>query len=117
MFQYPHILPVIMGSAIRGHEVLPVLPSSPGSPSPVKSVDRDFDILFTAETHNFPCAVSASLSIFKMLLWLFFRDFACCLCLLRPLTFLLFDDDKFRQRILSCTFGEEKSKRTWKAEK
>jgi hypothetical protein len=52
-----------------------------------------------------------------MLLWLFFRDFACCLCLLRPLTFLLFDDDKFRQRILSCTFGEEKSKRTWKAEK
>jgi len=45
-------------SAIRGHEVLPVLPSSPGSPSPVKSVDRDFDILFTAETHNFPCAVA-----------------------------------------------------------
>jgi hypothetical protein len=96
LFQYRHILPVIMGSAIRGHEVLPVLPSSPGSPSPVKSVDRDFDILFTAETHNFPCAVSASLSIFKMLLWLFFRDFTCFLCLLGPLTFWLFDDDKVR---------------------
>jgi hypothetical protein len=85
-----------MGSAIRGHEVLPVLPLSPGFPSPVKSVDRDFDILFTAETHNFPCAVSVSLSIFKMLLWLFFRDFTCFLCLLGPLTFLLFDDDKVR---------------------
>lgn len=33
---------------------------------------------------------------FKMLLWLFFRDFACFLCLLGPLTFWLFDDDKVR---------------------
>jgi hypothetical protein len=31
-----------------------------------------------------------------MLLWLFFRDFTCFLCLLGPLTFLLFDDDKVR---------------------
>ncbi|GBG75237.1 hypothetical protein CBR_g19873 [Chara braunii] len=30
----------------------------PGQPSPVAPVQRDLDILFTAETHNFPCAVA-----------------------------------------------------------
>jgi phosphoribosylformylglycinamidine synthase len=45
-------------SAIRGTAVKPVLPVTPGSPSPVDAVDRDFDVLFTAETHNFPCAVA-----------------------------------------------------------
>lgn len=49
---------VCWGSAIRGCAVQPVLPVTPGSPSPVDSLDRDFDVLFTAETHNFPCAVS-----------------------------------------------------------
>lgn len=48
----------MLNSAIRGTAVKPVLPVTPGSPSPVDAVDRDFDVLFTAETHNFPCAVS-----------------------------------------------------------
>jgi hypothetical protein len=48
----------MLDSAIRGTAVKPVLPVTPGSPSPVDAVDRDFDVLFTAETHNFPCAVS-----------------------------------------------------------
>ena len=50
-----------LDSAIRGTAVKPVLPVTPGSPSPVDAVDRDFDVLFTAETHNFPCAVSFKL--------------------------------------------------------
>ncbi|KAG0595885.1 hypothetical protein M758_UG206700 [Ceratodon purpureus] len=45
-------------SAIRGTAVKPVIPVTPGSPSPVDALDRDFDVLFTAETHNFPCAVA-----------------------------------------------------------
>lgn len=45
-------------SAIRGFEVEPMMPLNPGSPSPVGIVSRDLDILFTAETHNFPCAVA-----------------------------------------------------------
>lgn len=51
----------MLGSAIRGAAVKPVLPVIPGSPSPVDALDRDFDVLFTAETHNFPCAVSPNL--------------------------------------------------------
>eukprot|EP00850_Spirogloea_muscicola_P008078 SM000042S15345 [mRNA] locus=s42:439990:449765:- [translate_table: standard] len=45
-------------SAIRGGDVVAILPRAPGTPSPVDAVRRDFDILFTAETHNFPCAVA-----------------------------------------------------------
>lgn len=45
-------------SAIRGGAVAPVLPASPGGPSPLCPQARDWDILLTAETHNFPCAVA-----------------------------------------------------------
>lgn len=34
------------------------MPSKPGQPSPVEPTTRDLDVLFTAETHNFPCAVA-----------------------------------------------------------
>ena len=45
-------------SAIRGFKVQPMLPVQPGAPSPLKPQDRDWDLLLTAETHNFPCAVA-----------------------------------------------------------
>lgn len=45
-------------SAIRGGPVEPLLPSVPGQPSPLARAKRDWDILLTAETHNFPCAVA-----------------------------------------------------------
>lgn len=45
-------------SAIRGCPVAPLLPAIPGSPSPLTPQPRDWDVLLTAETHNFPCAVA-----------------------------------------------------------
>lgn len=45
-------------SAIRGFKVKPMLPVRPGAPSPLAPQDRDWDLLLTAETHNFPCAVA-----------------------------------------------------------
>ncbi|KAL6745568.1 CobB/CobQ-like glutamine amidotransferase domain-containing protein [Haematococcus lacustris] len=45
-------------SAIRGFQVQPMLPVSPGNPSPLAPQPRDWDLLLTAETHNFPCAVA-----------------------------------------------------------
>ncbi|KAJ6844156.1 putative phosphoribosylformylglycinamidine synthase, chloroplastic/mitochondrial [Iris pallida] len=45
-------------SAIRGFTVSSLRPSSPGLPSPLRSSVRELDVLFTAETHNFPCAVA-----------------------------------------------------------
>ena len=45
-------------SAIRGRRVSPMLPSQPGGPSPLAPSGRDWDLLLTAETHNFPCAVA-----------------------------------------------------------
>jgi phosphoribosylformylglycinamidine synthase len=45
-------------SAIRGFHVTPMLPTSPGVPSPLKPQARTWDLLLTAETHNFPCAVA-----------------------------------------------------------
>ncbi|CAI7787937.1 unnamed protein product, partial [Closterium sp. NIES-54] len=44
-------------SAIRGRVVSAILPENPGQPSKLEPQDRDYDILFTAETHNFPCAM------------------------------------------------------------
>jgi len=41
-------------SAIRGGPVTPLLPTTPGAPSPLAPTPRDWDILLTAETHNFP---------------------------------------------------------------
>lgn len=39
-------------------QVKPMLPLQPGNPSPMAPQDRDWDLLLTAETHNFPCAVA-----------------------------------------------------------
>ncbi len=36
----------------------PVLPLNCGSPSALAPQPRDWDLLLTAETHNFPCAVA-----------------------------------------------------------
>ncbi|KAF9602092.1 hypothetical protein IFM89_024859 [Coptis chinensis] len=43
-------------SAIRGFQVNQLRPVQPGLTSPLSPTTRDLDILFTAETHNFPCA-------------------------------------------------------------
>ncbi|KAJ0977184.1 hypothetical protein J5N97_012658 [Dioscorea zingiberensis] len=45
-------------SAIKGFGVNPLMPTTPGATSPLNRSKRDLDILFTAETHNFPCAVA-----------------------------------------------------------
>ncbi|KAI3717966.1 hypothetical protein L1987_69921 [Smallanthus sonchifolius] len=45
-------------SAIKGFLVNPLRPTQPGTTSPLSPVARDLDILFTVETHNFPCAVA-----------------------------------------------------------
>ncbi len=45
-------------SAIRGGPVDPLLPARPGAPCAVAPAARDYDLLLTAETHNFPCAVA-----------------------------------------------------------
>ncbi|XP_077240722.1 purine biosynthesis 4 [Tasmannia lanceolata] len=45
-------------SAIRGFLVDLLRPVMSGSTSPLHTSTRDLDILFTAETHNFPCAVA-----------------------------------------------------------
>ncbi|CAN0909555.1 Probable phosphoribosylformylglycinamidine synthase, chloroplastic/mitochondrial [Linum grandiflorum] len=45
-------------SAIRGFPVQHLRPTKPGVPSSLDATSQDLDILFTAETHNFPCAVA-----------------------------------------------------------
>lgn len=45
-------------SAILGAEVTPLLPQDPGGPCALAPVKRTWDLLLTAETHNFPCAVA-----------------------------------------------------------
>ncbi|XP_051116173.1 probable phosphoribosylformylglycinamidine synthase, chloroplastic/mitochondrial [Andrographis paniculata] len=45
-------------SAIRGFQVNQLRPIHPGVSCPLDLTIRDLDILFTAETHNFPCAVA-----------------------------------------------------------
>lgn len=45
-------------SAIAGFQVNHLRPDQPGSTCPLSSISRVLDILFTAETHNFPCAVA-----------------------------------------------------------
>ena len=45
-------------SAIRGGPISTILPATPGQPSKIEQAKRDWDILLTAETHNFPCAVA-----------------------------------------------------------
>ena len=45
-------------SAIKGFHVKQLRPIQPGSTCPLEMAARYLDILFTAETHNFPCAVA-----------------------------------------------------------
>ncbi|GAB2299770.1 hypothetical protein Dimus_033825 [Dionaea muscipula] len=45
-------------SAIKGFPVKQLRPLRPGSTCPLDTDSRELDILFTAETHNFPCAVA-----------------------------------------------------------
>lgn len=45
-------------SAIRGGPVAPLLPLGIGTSSALIPQARDWDVLLTAETHNFPCAVA-----------------------------------------------------------
>ncbi|KAI3458664.1 hypothetical protein Pfo_015327 [Paulownia fortunei] len=45
-------------SAIRGFPAYQLRPIRPGSACPLDVTVCDLDILFTAETHNFPCAVA-----------------------------------------------------------
>ncbi len=45
-------------SAIRGHDVSSIRPSTPGKSSPFTMWNGRYDILFTAETHNFPSGVA-----------------------------------------------------------
>lgn len=45
-------------SAIKGFSVKQIRPVHPGSTCLLNIASRDLDILFTAETHNFPCAVA-----------------------------------------------------------
>jgi phosphoribosylformylglycinamidine synthase len=45
-------------SAIRGYTIRTLLPSQPGRPGPMLEREVDYDIIFTAETHNFPSGVA-----------------------------------------------------------
>ncbi len=42
----------------RGFKTKPILPLTEAGPAALAPQDRDWDILLTAETHNFPCAVA-----------------------------------------------------------
>jgi phosphoribosylformylglycinamidine synthase len=45
-------------SSIQGYDIITIIPETPGSPSPFKEAKRRHDIIFTAETHNFPSGVA-----------------------------------------------------------
>jgi phosphoribosylformylglycinamidine synthase len=45
-------------SSIRGYAVQTIVPVDPGRPSPVLASDVSYDVIFTAETHNFPSGVA-----------------------------------------------------------
>jgi len=45
-------------SAIRGFEILTILPAQPGRHSPFRAARVPYDLIFTAETHNFPSGVA-----------------------------------------------------------
>jgi phosphoribosylformylglycinamidine synthase len=45
-------------SAIRGYTTLTIHPTSPGEPCAMAPTEVSYDILFTAETHNFPSGVA-----------------------------------------------------------
>ena len=45
-------------SAIRGFKIRTIVPQEPGRPAPLLPQELDYDIIFTAETHNFPSGVA-----------------------------------------------------------
>jgi phosphoribosylformylglycinamidine synthase len=45
-------------SALRGYRMRTIVPQRPGEPGPLVSAEADYDIIFTAETHNFPSGVA-----------------------------------------------------------
>jgi len=45
-------------SSIRGYEIAALLPAHPGRPSPLGKTGVTYDVIFTAETHNFPSGVA-----------------------------------------------------------
>lgn len=45
-------------SSIRGRRVAAVLPAHPGEPCALRPRELDVDVIFTAETHNFPSGVA-----------------------------------------------------------
>jgi len=45
-------------SAIRGYEILTIIPEYPAVPSRFKNKNLNYHIIFTAETHNFPTGVA-----------------------------------------------------------
>ncbi len=45
-------------SSIRGHRIQTLLPERLDRPSPLRLAEVDYDVLFTAETHNFPSGVA-----------------------------------------------------------
>ncbi|MEW6161845.1 MAG: phosphoribosylformylglycinamidine synthase [Nitrospirota bacterium] len=45
-------------SAIRGYEVLTIIPEHPGKPSRFRNARLNYHVIFTAETHNFPTGVA-----------------------------------------------------------
>ena len=45
-------------SSIKGYDVTTIIPEVPGKPSPFRAAKRKHDIIFTAETHNFPSGVA-----------------------------------------------------------
>jgi hypothetical protein len=49
---------IIDSSFLLYPRVTALLPTAPGAPSPLAPQERDWDLLLTAETHNFPCAVA-----------------------------------------------------------
>jgi phosphoribosylformylglycinamidine synthase len=45
-------------SAIRGYRIATILPREPGAPGPFELTELDYDLILTAETHNFPSGVA-----------------------------------------------------------
>jgi phosphoribosylformylglycinamidine synthase len=43
---------------MKGYSIKALLPSKPGEPGPMEVKAVDYDVLLTAETHNFPTGTS-----------------------------------------------------------
>ena len=44
-------------STMKGYSIKALLPSKPGEPGPMEVKAVDYDVLLTAETHNFPTGI------------------------------------------------------------